>query len=535
MSRSPRILCPRPARNARSRPRPRPCPRSRFSRAARSLDRALGTLALGATLLAGGLATFGLLATGCTLAEEPLWSGSRVTSGVAPYRDIGGVEICVSDHRLGSPDTDLAGFCVPKSAPERSPCSTDADCASRESCVCGFCTVKYCTRNDECGEGRVCDFTLSRCVAKCETYCDCEGPNARCDIGMCQQLCIVNAECQSGEICSLSRARCISVPCSGDDDCFPEEECIIQREPRQLTEPTVVDNPDGGYVVFFDMIHAGPFERPRHMIFRAITGTGEFWTVDPAAPVLEPDIPDDYRAPTVRVRESGYVMYVELGSGEGIARAESADGRSWTFEPEQPVLTPTTDWEDGRVASPAVVMGLDDLPRLYYEFGQGAGIAMVRAADRDGLAFETAPEQRMRVLEPDQVTHEILWRNVTRVRSPYVLLEEDFEGEPLYRLYFSARGFESPQASSFGSVAQIPSNYSIGYAASRDGEVFEVYPYNPVYDRILANTFVNHASELAPAVFAMPGRYLLYYAAANRDLGDWENFRIAVNPPPQAK
>ena len=92
----------------------------------------------------------------CTMVEEPLWSGNRLKSGVAPFRDLGGVEICVADHRLGTPDTELAGFCVPKSQPARATCAVDADCRSRESCVCGFCTVKYCTRNDECG-GRTLD------------------------------------------------------------------------------------------------------------------------------------------------------------------------------------------------------------------------------------------------------------------------------------------------------------------------------------------------------------------------------------------
>lgn len=468
----------------------------------------------------------------CTMADEPLWSGSRLVSGVAPYRDLGGVQICVADHRLGTPDSDIAGFCVPRSAPERAPCVEDSHCAGRESCVCGFCTVKYCTRNDECGEGRVCDFTLSRCVKKCDTDCDCEGPNARCDIGMCQQLCIVNAECQSGEICSLSRARCISVPCSADADCFPDEQCIIQREPRQLTEPSVAENPTGGFVVFFDMIHYGPFERPRHMIFRAVTGDGMRWVVDPAAPVLEPDIPDDYRAPTVFAAPSGgWIMYLENGAGEGLLRAVSTDGRAWTLEPETPVFTPAASWEQGRVASPSALVGADGVIRLYYEYGQGDGIAMVRAEDEAGLLFPTDESDRIQVLTPEQSSHEILWRNVTRVRSPYVILAEDYQGEPLYRLYYSARGYESPEASSFGTIEQIPSNYSIGYAASLDGEVFEVYPYNPILDRIFPNTFVNHASELAPAVFALPDRYLLFYAAADRDLGEWENLRVAVNPP----
>ncbi len=474
----------------------------------------------------------GVVLSGCTLAEEPLWSGSRLVNGVSPYKDLGGVEICVADHRLGTPDTDLAGFCVPRSAPARATCGSDGDCRSRESCVCGFCTVKYCTRNDECGEGRMCDFTLSRCVSTCEDECGCQGPNARCDIGMCQQLCIVDAECQSGEICSLSRARCISVPCSSDDDCFAEEECVIQREPRTLTEPTLLPNIGGSnLVVFFDMIHNGPFERPRHMIFRATTVDGQRWIVDPAAPVMEPPILGDYRAPTVLQIGSGFVMYVESGDGEGILRATSADGRSWTFDPTDPVITPEASWEEGKVGSPSAVVGSDGVVRLYYEVGDGAGIGVAVAQDPEGRSFPSGTGRQL-VLGPDQVMTELLWRNVTRVRSPHVMLAADFDGVQYYRLYFSARGYESPEASSFGTVGQIPSNYSIGYAASRDGLYFEVYPYNPVFDRIYPNTFVNHGSELAPMVVDLGDRYLLFYAAADRNLGDWENFRVAVNPPP---
>lgn len=480
----------------------------------------------------GVTGAMGVASTSCTMADEPLWGGSRLASGVVPYKDLGGVEICVADHRLGTPDTDLAGFCVPRTTPARASCTVDGDCRGRESCVCGYCTVKYCTRNDECGEGRMCDFTLSRCVSVCDDECDCEGPNARCDIGMCQQLCIVDAECQSGEICSLSRARCISVSCSSDDDCFPEEDCIIQREPRTLTEPTLAPNLDGrSLVVFFDMIHNGPFERPRHMIFRATTVDGQHWTVDPAAPVIEPPIWGDYRAPTVMQGSGGFVMYVESGDGTGILRAVSPDGRGWTFDPATPVIVPEASWEEGRVGAPSVVLGADGYPRLYYEVGDGAGIGVALASDPEGRTFPAGAGRQL-VLGPDQVTTELLWRNVTRLRSPHAMLGEDFEGAPYYRLYFSARGYESPEAASFGTVGQIPSNYSIGYAASRDGLSFEVFPYNPVFDRIYPNSFVDHASELTPAVVDLGDRYLLFYTAADRNLGDWENFRVAVNPPP---
>ena len=212
-------------------------------------------------------------------------------------------------------------------------------------------------------------------------------------------------------------------------------------------------------------------------------------------------------------------------------RAVSTDGRAWQFDPAAPVFLPETTWEAGRVAAPAVVMGPDGLPRLYYEYGQGEGIAVAVALDARGTSFPVGAG-RVQVVTPMDVSHDLLWRAVSRVRSPYVVIGEDYLGEPIYRLYFSARGFESPEATSFGSVGQIPSNYSIGYAASRDGVAFELYPYNPVFDRIYPNSFVDHGSELSPAVVYTGERYLLFFTAADRSLGDWENIRMAVNPPP---
>jgi hypothetical protein len=436
--------------------------------------------------------------------------------------------------------------------------------------------VKFCTRNDECGSDGRCDFTASRCIQPCKDLCDCEGPNARCDIGMCQQMCLVNAECQTGEICSLSRARCLTVPCSNDADCFPEEECLIQREPRYVSKPAMAELA-GTLTAWVDMDVHG-----QRMIFSGRAASPKAVSFQARA-VLQPPqciqdaYCDEYRSPSVVRTPQGYAMFFvkssfwwdssqppqcgngecELGESqvgrcpddcatEGIMRATSTDGVNWIVNPADaqglPValLLPYYTWEGGKLDSPMAVIDRYGYLRLYYEADNGNAIGVALAQDSTGSLWEPTDRDppdaacgtaRCRVLVPDQLSHQILWREVRRVRTPFVMLEEDFEGHPYFRMWFSAWGFESPTATSFGTVEQIPGNYSIGYAASENGTTWEIWPFNPVFDRIKPNTFVNHTSELDPMVLRWRGKYYLFYSGAERDGQSWENMGVAVNPP----
>jgi hypothetical protein len=513
-----------------------------------------------------------LAGLGCGMLDEPEFTGARMSTGVAPYEDMGTLEMCIGPHRVGFPDSELSGFCVPEgTSGALEGCETDEDCRGREMCVCGRCMVKFCTRNDECGEGATCDFTANRCVQTCEDVCDCDGPNARCDIGMCQQMCLVNAECQTGEICSLSRARCLTVPCSSDADCFPEEECLIQREPRYVSGPTAVEA-GGRLEMFADMDVLG-----QRMIFRA-DGEGPTRFQFQARSVLEPPVCrqgetcEEYRSPTVVHDGSGYVMFFvkatflydssqepvcgngvceltesHVGvcptdcSSDGIFRAVSSDGRQWVIDPPGPVLEPYYDWENGQLDSPsALYHPLTGELLLYYETGDGGAIGLARSisASWEGFSDPSADDPtevcgaRCRVLVPDDVSHPILWREVDTVRTPMVMVEDDFSGRPVFRMWFSAWGYESPMATSFGTTEQIPANYSVGYAGSPDGQTWEVWPFNPVFDRILPNTFVNHASEVSPFVMRHGDSYYMYYCGVDRDGTAWENLGYAINTPP---
>ena len=517
-----------------------------------------------------------LAAVGCGNLDDQSFKGFHFNTGMGPYKDMGGLEMCIGPHRIGLPDSEMGGFCVPAgSSASLQLCSTDIDCNTREKCVCGRCIVKFCTRNDECGEGFSCDFTANRCVRQCDDVCDCSGPNARCDIGMCQQMCLVNAECQTGEICSLSRARCLTVPCADKSDCFPDEECIIQREPRYVSGPSVVSQ-SGPLRLWVDMDVFG-----QRMVFGAQSFDPKRFDFKAKA-ALEPERCrqdqdcEEYRNPSVVALGSQFVMFFEKGiihfdsadeqvcgdgvcevSGErneshigvcpedcgteGIFRAVSEDGFEWIIDPEEPVLTNYYIWESEGLFSPSAVVHPETGELyLYYEAGRGDGIGVVKAVDALSGVFpdpsQDSPGERCgvrcQVLRPQDVSTPILWRDVGSVGTPMVAIEKEASGGWLFRMWFSAWGYESPEATSFGTVEQIPANYSIGYAGSPDGFLWEVWPFNPVFDRIYPNTFVNHASEISPYVIRFGTDYYMYYGGADREGVTWENLGLAINSPP---
>ncbi|MBU1221533.1 hypothetical protein KKF34_07870 [Myxococcota bacterium] len=469
--------------------------------------------------------------SGCTMMDQDQYSGIYIESGVTPWEEKGPVQMCIGYHRIAPPGTDLGGFCQKRDNPNPETCTDDSQCDGRMACVCGVCTVKYCTRSDECPDNMQCDFNSKRCVISCESDCDCPGANPRCDLGMCQQMCIVDGECQLGELCSLSMARCITVPCSQDGDCYDDEECVIQMEPRIVKEPHMVIGNDGHIWMFVEM-DQGSYER--RVIFRARSTNGVNWEMFPAAPVIESGAADNYHtgSPTVVFNNGKYIMYYVVNDGEYIGRAESTDGRNWVRDPA-PVLYPI----DGvaTINNPsAVVEPYSGLIRVYFESGDGRAIKAQQSIDADGKLFDDPDvnfNSRKTVVEPADLDDGILWRGLSRVRSPFLIVDYDDDGEPVFRLWVAAKGYESSEASSFGTTDQVRANYSVGYMVSRDGYQFVPYPFNPVYDTIAPNSFVNHLSELSPAVLDIGSTYLMFYAMSDADLTEYSNLGYAKNPP----
>ncbi|MDA3863979.1 MAG: hypothetical protein PF689_08965 [Deltaproteobacteria bacterium] len=468
----------------------------------------------------------------CTLADQEDYSGRYLSQSPAPYEEKGPVEICMGTHRIASPKEDLGGFCQKRDNPSPETCYSNSDCKGRTLCVCGVCSVKFCTRNDDCPGNYVCDFNKNRCALRCETDCECPGTNPRCELGVCQKMCIVDGECETGELCSKSLARCITVPCSHDNQCYDDEECVIQMEPRIVREPSVVRRIDNTYFMYVE-VDQGSVDR--RMIFRAQSYDAKTWNMNPPAPIVESVASDNYRvgSPSVIILDNNnYVMFYEIGDGEGIGRAESSDGRNWTRS-EEPLVFPTGN-ENEIHAPSAVYHPLEDRIYLYYEAGDGNEIKLIISEDSEGRYFPNAAVDasvKIVVLRPHSLADELLWRKVSDLHSPFVKLEIDDNGNPVFKMWVSAKGFESAEASSFGTTNQVSANFSVGFLAGTDGISFEPFPFNPIFDTIAPNSFVNHQSELCPSILDLGDKSILFYGKSNADYTNWDNLGWAQNPP----
>lgn len=444
------------------------------------------------------------LAAACGFGPEDTFTGARVGDGIAAWQDLGPIELCRANVRVGSPSAPFGGFCASQAAPPDPPCQRDADCGSREACVCGRCTIRFCSSSAECPEDRVCTFTEKRCDRPCLADTDCPGPAEFCRSGVCTGRCGSDADCQTGEVCASS-GRCVVDDCQDDTGCLAGEECRIQREPRATAEPTVLADA-AGFVMWLEMSNLPGTQRA---IWRAVSRDGVRWRLDPARPVLEDG--GDARAPSVvRAPGAGYRLYYETAAG--IFAAESADGIAFGA----PGLVVAGD-----LHAPAAATTPAGDVLLFVHLGGGSAIARVEG----GVATP--------VFRPIDTTDPVLWRDVQRVRSPYLIADDASVGPPAVRLWFSAFGTESAASEQFGELVPIPPNDSIGYAAAPLGDPagFVTWPFNPVFDRVVA--FLDHRSELGPAVVRIPGQdaWLLYYGGARADGSEPEGLGVARNPP----
>ena len=479
-----------------------------------------------------------LAGRGCGFGPTDSFTGRRIGDGVAPYTDHGEVRICAGNDRLGSPTSMAGGFCdrpIPGA-----PCDADADCRSRERCVCGVCTVQFCSSSAECGFGRVCSFVDNRCDRPCASRADC-ATGESCINQVCRSgPCSADSQCQTGERCGTATPRrCVVDPCESDSACtmFPgRTSCKIQRRPRAAREPTVLLDP--GARRPFLMFLALDEPSGTTAIYRADSDDGVSFTLDPAdRAVLLPVAGDLGKADAPSVVRDGatLVMYFE-SAGASIARATSMDGgRSWSRSPavnDGRVLSASGGWEGGRVGAPAAALSGSGATLLFYEGGAGAGVGLA-VAPPGSSSFARSGDGR--VLAPAAAADPVLWRGVDAVASPFADVRPGARaGTDQVRVWFAARGMESAAAKKLGVLTPIPANFSIGFASSTfDGAKLGTlvpHPWNPVFDRI--EGFLVHPSELSPAVIEVPEgeRYLLYYGRAREDGSAYANLGVAENP-----
>ncbi|MEK6607095.1 MAG: hypothetical protein AABZ30_05475 [Myxococcota bacterium] len=441
-----------------------------------------------------------LLACACGALGEQPFPERRNPTGVAPWSDLGPVEFCLGEVRVAPASASELGVCVPDDAPAPPACETDADCASRERCLCGRCTATACATDGDCGADMVCDLgqRYPRCARRCTAEAQCAAGEI-CQSERCRQGCDVDAECQHGEVCSFTFHVCITAHCP-EVACLPTESCRPQRTPLALRGPSVLPH-DGGLLLY---------AAAQDGIRRAVGASGTSFRLDPIEPVA------DGRAPSAIATDSGVTLLFERDGA--LWRAESDDGK--TFGQAALALAADLRWEGGALAAPAAALDGEEL-LLAYAAASGAGIGLARGPIGGDLAKQDAP-----LLAPADVEDPLLWRGVATIGDPALLVVPGGPAGrgPILRIYFSALGTESSSSVELGQPRRPSPNASIGYAAAELAAPRpSVYAWNPVFDRTVA--FLEHLEERAPAVVFHDGRYLLYYDAGEANIG------VAVNPP----
>jgi hypothetical protein len=460
------------------------------------------------------------LLAACGLAPSPDFTGTRAGDGVAPWKDLGPVELCFGDRFLGAPGTPPGGFCENVTTPQ-APCNGDDDCASRETCVCGRCTVAYCSAASDCGAGRVCSFSEHRCDTKCSITDECAA-GEDCFNGTCRGRCHTTDDCQGGEVCN-SLNFCVVAACSDNDNCLGGESCRVQRTPRQVLEPDPIagDEPEARVVLYVEL--ADEFQLDHRHVYRAVSRDGHLFTVSPPTPILDDGL--DNRAPSVVKTDAGWFLYYEWNAGAELKVARSADGIHFSA----PATVLAGGVGGAALHAPSAVVLPDGSVAVYFQIGDGAAIGLATGAVGGKLAL------RGPVLAPKDVTVAAttagapFWDQITAITSPHAAITHSASGASL-RVWFSAFGHESADTFQFGKIVPIPPNYSIGYARASvtAPDKLTAWPSGPVFDRVEA--FLDHRDDLAPAAVqlrrdgAPDDAYLLYYVDADRKTG-------AMGPP----
>ncbi len=451
----------------------------------------------------------------CGFDTPPPFAGAR-SSDVAPWRDLGPLLFCDGDARIGRPAlAQPAGFCG-DGARALAACASDADCKSRERCTCAGCQVAVCDFADECAPSQVCNE--GRCDRPCVRDADCAaGESCPAGQGVCRGACGSDGDCQGGEYCASG--TCVAAPCSSDGDCLDRPTCAVQRVAGSLHEPSPLAD-GSGVTVWVERrapaADAAEFDAGAS-IWRATSSDGLRYRFDPARPLLGGG------APSVARSNGGWLMV--FTDGKSLRRATSSDGIAFAADPA-PLVAPAAWDASGQVAPSLAPAIAGDGLLLYWAAADGSGIGVADSAD--GATFTPRANP---VLTPAAVADPLLWRDVDAITSPFAEPVVAADGSRALRVYFAARGRESGAAVQFGMPVPEAPNFSVGEAATLDGEKLVPWPFDPVFDRV--QNFVVHPAERDPAVVPVGGgRRLLYYRGAAVDGSKGENLGAADNPVP---
>jgi len=438
-----------------------------------------------------------VVAAGCGFEREAPYAGARVPD-VAPWSDLGPVDLCLAAARIVAPSLGSAGLCGTAAAAAAS-CASDGDCKSRERCVCGACTVAVCDSADECGPadgGFVCTFSDRRCDRACDTDDQCQR-GERCVAGrhVCRGSCAATADCQHGERCDSGSGLCVATACAADGDCGGTS-CALQRTAGLVAHAAPIVTASG-VELFFE--HTG--DDGVANIWSA-AGDGTRFTVDHMLfPGATPSV--------ARLPDGSFAMV--FADGASLFAARSPDGVRWS--------APTPALPNAR--QPSLVIAADGTPLVWVVDPDGN---LTRFSGTPDLVFSTP-----RVALTPATASTPLWPDIDTLAAPFVQPYVDPDGTARLRLWFAAHGTGTGPSSQFGTPTPTPPDYSIGLAVSADGgATFIPDAYDPVFDR--TSDFINHPGELDPAVLDLGDHWLLYYRRANADGTQGETLAVASSP-----
>lgn len=424
---------------------------------------------------------------GCGFAGDSQFT-ARELPDVTRYSLDVPVEICEGPSRFGAIGVAPLGWCgfAQPSAPG---CDEDGDCRSRERCLCGACVVAPCDANDECGEGRVCDFNDRRCDRACASDAECDASEL-CLPGrnVCRGRCSDDAACQSGERCDRERGRCVTDACSGDSECGGA--CTILRTPAELGEPSVLVDPRGGLQLWFEQrTTTGPQLR---------VARGE----DGVRFVAAPGSVTPGAAPSAVALADGSVDLVWEAPDDpgGLLAARYTNG---ALGPTASLVSDGTTYR-----APTHLLVGDVRFVIARRERDGAVVALDGSIMLDAAAFVAPPY----VL------------SASAIGSPFLERADGVD-----RLWLTLRGVESGPSIQFGAAVPTPENDSIALAVRRDAaSPFLPFPFNPVLARTESITMPPF--ERAPSTVVYRNARWLYYNRAGFDGATPQNLRVARSP-----
>ena len=436
---------------------------------------------------------------GCGFERQTPYSGARLPD-VGPWQDLGPLTVCSAGRRIVAPSLGDAGVCLAASDAGGALCARDTECQSRERCICGSCAVTACDSADECGQPGdrfVCTFGDRRCDRGCDADSQCAA-GERCLPGrhVCRGTCASSSDCQRGERCQSSTGLCVTSVCAADGECGGGSKCWRERTGALLAEPSPLVA--GAFVeLWIERTDGDGVARIWHG-----RGDGTTFTLDPE-PLFAGSAPSVARLP-----DGSWAMV--FAEGASLLAARSLDGAAWS--------TPMPALPNAR--QPSLVVQPDGTLSLYAIDPDGN---VTRFAGTPDLTFSTP----LIALTPSTARTRT-WPDVDALASPFAQPYVDADGSPRLRLWFAAHGSESGPSTQFGVPTPSPPDFSIGVAVTVDGVTFVPDAYDPIFDR--TTDFINHPSELQPAVVSVDQRWLLYYVRAQPDGSAAETLAVAASP-----